>query len=128
VSTAPIPYHSEKSTSYEIGAKGETPNRQFEYEVATFYINDTNHQFQTNQYIAAEGGLVALTANIGDSRSYGVEASGTWHPVHDLAVGLSGGYLNAKWKTATAFNGNVIPNAAEVTGAITVMSIIQGAY
>lgn len=77
VSTAPIPYNSEKSTSYEIGAKSEAANRQFQYEVAVFYIKDVNHQFQTNQYIASEGGLVTLTAKIGDSRSYGVEASGT---------------------------------------------------
>jgi iron complex outermembrane recepter protein len=124
VSTAPIPYDSEKSTSYEIGAKGEAPNRQFQYEVAAFYIKDINHQFQTNQYIASEGGLVTLTANIGDSRSYGVEASGTWHPLHGLSIGLSGGYLNAKWLTATVFgqpiDGNTIPNSPEVTGALNI--------
>jgi iron complex outermembrane receptor protein len=122
VSTAPIPYRSEKSTSYELGVKGETADRQFEYQVAAFYIDDTNHQYQTNQYIASEGGLVTLTANIGDSRSYGLETGATWHPIHDFSVGLSGGYLNAKWKTATVFgapiNGNTIPNSPEVTGVL----------
>ncbi len=122
VSVAPIPYQSEKSTSYEIGVKTESPNRNFEYEAAVFYINDTNHQFETNQYIASEGGLVTLIANIGDSRSYGVEASTTWHPIPDLSVSLNAGYLNAKWTTASVFgasiDGNVIPNSPDVTGAL----------
>jgi len=122
VSTAPIPFKSEKATSFELGMKGETANRQVEYDVAAFYIDNTNHQFETNQYIAAEGGLVTLIANIGDSRTYGVETSATWHPIRDLSLNVSGGYLNAKWKRATVFgapiDGNTIPNAPEATGAL----------
>ncbi|MGH8370275.1 MAG: TonB-dependent receptor, partial [Gammaproteobacteria bacterium] len=133
VSTAPLPYRSEKATSYEIGSKGETDNRQLEYEVAAFYIDNSNHQFQTNQYIADQGGLVTLTANIGDSRTYGIETSGTWHPLGDLSVAISGGYLNAKWKQATSFgesiDGKTIPNAPEVTAALNLSysrSILRG--
>jgi iron complex outermembrane receptor protein len=121
VSTAPLPYKSETAVSYELGTKGEAADHRLEYELAAFYVNNDNHQYETNQYIASEGGLVTLINNIGDSRTYGAELSTTWRVNQEITVGASGGYLNAKWKTATVFgesiDGNTIPNAPDVTAS-----------
>lgn len=121
VSVAPIPYRSETALSYEIGAKGKTRNRRFEYEVSAFYVNNDNHQFETNQYIAAEGGLVTLISNIGNSRTYGAEASATWLPMDGLTLEAATGYLDAKWTRASVFgapiDGNTIPNAPRATAS-----------
>jgi iron complex outermembrane receptor protein len=71
-------------------------------------------------FIASQGGIVSLISNIGDSRSYGVEASTTLRVSREFTLAASGGYLNAKWKNGVAFgpsiNGNVIPNAPGLTG------------
>lgn len=122
VSVAPIPFKAQTAISREVGIKGVTANRRAEYDLAAFYVTDDNHQVQTNQYIAAEGGLVTLTANIGNSRTYGVEASGSWLATDDLTLGIGAGYLNAKWKEGEVFgmpiDGNSIPNAPEVSGTL----------
>ena len=121
VSTAPIPYKSEKSLSFETGVKGEAMDREFEYELAAFYVSNKAHQYQTN-YFDPVFGLVALISNIGDSRTYGVEGSLNWRPTKELRFGINGGYLNAKWIHALFFgtpvDGNEIPNAPEVTAGL----------
>jgi iron complex outermembrane receptor protein len=118
VSTAPIPYRSETSLSYETGIKGQGLDRKFEYDVAAFYVRNKDHQYQTSSFDPVFG-LVTLTSNIGDSRTYGIEADATWRPTTALRFGISGGYLNAKWTQATYFgtpiNGNEIPNAPMAT-------------
>jgi iron complex outermembrane receptor protein len=119
-STAPIPYKSETSLSYELGAKGESQNRQFEYDIAAFYVTDKKHQYQTNQFDPVFG-FVALISNIGDSYSSGVEAGASWHPTTEWKLGLNGGYLKSKWihgdYFGTPIDGNAIPNAPEVTAS-----------
>jgi iron complex outermembrane receptor protein len=121
VSTAAIPYKSETSLSYETGIKGEAMNREFEYDVAAFYVRNKDHQYQTNFYDPVFG-LVALISNIGDSRTYGLEADATWRPTTALRFGINGGYLNAKWIKATFFgtpiDGNEIPNAPRATADV----------
>jgi iron complex outermembrane receptor protein len=118
VSTAAIPYRSETSLSYETGIKGQAMNRQLEYDVAAFYVRNKDHQYQTSSFDPVFG-LVTLTSNIGDSRTYGIEADATWRPTTALRFGISGGYLNAKWTRATYFgtpiDGNAIPNAPMAT-------------
>lgn len=118
VSTAPIPYRSETSLSYETGIKGQGLDRKLEYDVAAFYVRNKDHQYQTSSFDPVFG-LVTLTSNIGDSRTYGIEADATWHPTTALRFGISGGYLNAKWTRATYFgtpiDGNAIPNAPLAT-------------
>ena len=118
VSTAPIPYRSETSLSYETGIKGQGLDRKLEYDVAAFYVRNKDHQYQTSSFDPVFG-LVTLTSNIGDSRTYGIEADATWHPTTALRFGISGGYLNAKWTRATYFgtpiDGNAIPNAPMAT-------------
>jgi iron complex outermembrane receptor protein len=121
VSTAAIPYRSETSQSYETGIKGETSNRDVEYDVAAFYVRNRDHQYQTASFDPVFG-LITLTSNIGDSRTYGVEAEATWHPTTTLRFGINGGYLNAKWTKATFFgtpiDGNEIPNAPNATADV----------
>jgi iron complex outermembrane receptor protein len=119
VSTAPIPYQSETATSYEVGAKGTAMGHEFEYGVAAFYVNNNNHQAQTNRFIPPFG-LVSLISNVGDARTYGVEANAAWRPTPELTLGINGGYLNAKWRHAiisgVPIDGNTVPNSPSATG------------
>jgi iron complex outermembrane receptor protein len=120
-STAAVPYKAETVLSYEIGTKGEALNRRLEYDVATFYIHNTNQQYQTN-LVDPVLGLISAINNIGDSRTYGVEANVNCHPTDAWRFGISGRYLNAKWLTASYFgapiNGLVVPNAPNVTASL----------
>jgi iron complex outermembrane receptor protein len=120
-STAAVPYKAETVLSYEIGTKGEALNRRLEYDVATFYIHNINQQYQTN-LVDPVLGLISAINNIGDSRTYGVEANVNCHPTDAWRFGISGGYLNAKWLTASYFgapiNGLVVPNAPNVTASL----------
>jgi iron complex outermembrane recepter protein len=114
------PYNSETATSYEIGTKGQALDRQFEYELAAFYVSNNNHQQQTNVQI--NGGLVQVISNIGESRTYGAESTLTWRATPHLTLGASGGYLNARWQRAAYFgtpiDGNTIPNAPSTTASL----------
>jgi iron complex outermembrane receptor protein len=121
VSTVPIPYKAETALSYEAGIKGESVDHRFDYSLAGFYVSDKNHQYQSNLYNAALGGIVTLVTNIGDSRTYGAEANVNWHATDELRFGISGGYLDAKWIQATYFgtsvSGNTLPNSPRVTSS-----------
>ena len=63
-----------------------------------------------------------VTDNIGNSRSYGVEAQTWWQATKSLTFNGSAGYLNSRWKQAAAFgvsvDGNTIPNAPEFTASL----------
>jgi iron complex outermembrane receptor protein len=120
MSTAPRPFQAEKAISYEVGTKGQSANREVTYEIAAFYIKHTKAQVETNQIIDQE--LVTLINNIGDSRSYGLEAGTTWRALPDLTLGAAVGYLNARWKTAVVsgmpIDGNTPPNAPKATASL----------
>lgn len=124
VSVAPIPYRSETALSREVGLKAQTSDHRADIELAAFYVTNDNHQVQTNLFNAAEGGLITLVNNIGNSRTYGLELGTNWRATDSLSFGLDGGYLNAKWRQASVFgasiDGNTVPNSPEVSGAFTV--------
>jgi iron complex outermembrane receptor protein len=119
-STAAVPYKAETAWSYEVGTKGEALNRKIEYDVAGFYIHNISQQYESNINVPGLG-LLALVNNIGDSRSYGVEANVNWLATDNWRFGLSGGYLNAKWLSASYFgeviNGFPVPNAPNATAS-----------
>lgn len=119
-SGAPVPYLAETAWSYELGAKGELLDRRLEYELAGFDVRNHNQQFQSNLAVPNLG-LLAVTTNIGDSRSYGAEASINWRLSDRWRLGISGGYLNAMWLNASYFgqpiNGLQVQNSPHVTAS-----------
>ena len=123
VSVAPVPYRSETALSREIGIKTQTSDRKLSFDAAAFYVTNNDHQVQTNLFSPGLG-LITVTSNIGDSRTYGVETSANWRPTEALNFGLEGGYLNAQWTKAAAFgitlDGKDIPNAPRFTSTASV--------
>jgi outer membrane receptor protein involved in Fe transport len=117
-SGAPVPYLAETAWSYELGAKGELLDRRLEYELAGFYVSNHNQQFQSNLAVPNLG-LLAVTTNIGDSRSSGAETSINWRLSDRWRLGLSGGYLDALWLHASYFgqpiDGLQVQNSPHVT-------------
>ena len=106
----------EKTTNYELGIKGKAAGGMVTYELAGFYISNTDRQFET-QVLNDDEVPVDLTSNIGDSRSYGLEAAVAIRPIAGLTLTAGGGWLDAKYKTANFllvdYDGNKVPYAPE---------------
>lgn len=111
------PYEEETSTNYEIGVKAQSESGRTSYEIAGFYITNDDRQFETQLII--DNVVREVTANIGDSRSYGLEAAVTLRPVDRLTLSLNAGWLDAQYETAVwllqSYDGNSVPYAPEFT-------------
>lgn len=103
------PYKPEKAISYELGLKGSTLDRALSFDIAGFYISYKDRQQEQQSLVG--GAVIEQVFNVGGSRSYGVEGSLSYRPSSQLTLGLSGGYLNAKWRsgTYTFDDGTTIP-------------------
>ena len=90
-------YKPETAMNYELGFKGRTADRKLSYEVAAFYItyNGRQQEVQVNDPIR---GVIELITNVGDTRTYGAEASFTYRPMSDLTLSAGAGWLNSEWK------------------------------
>ena len=76
--------------SYEIGFKGETPDRRFGLDVAVYHIDWSNIQVLTsiNNF--------GLNINGGAADVDGGEFTATWRPVTGLNVSVNGAYTEAQ--------------------------------
>ena len=78
----PCHYQPDKTTNYEIGLKGESPNHLFSFDSSIYYINWKNIQLQVNDPTT---GAVFYT-NGSAAKSEGVELSGRMKPVEGLTI------------------------------------------
>ncbi len=78
--------------SYEVGVRGETPDRTFGYSAAAFYYDYTNLQVG----FVNENSIVE-TINAASARNYGIEVEATVRPAPNTTFRLFGTYLNAKY-------------------------------
>lgn len=85
----------EKAESFELGFKGVTADRRFNFALAAFYTTFTN--LQTNAYVGAA--TVAVVANVGKARSKGFEWEFNYAPIEGLRLGFTGAYTDAKFKS-----------------------------
>lgn len=88
-------FDPEKATNFEIGFKGQTDDRRFMFDIAGFYIQYKDRQFETRRLI--DSVLTEQIFNIGDSKSYGIEAGLNYRPVPELMISATGGYLHSEW-------------------------------
>jgi iron complex outermembrane receptor protein len=109
-----IPYKPERAMNFEVGAKGQTADSLFSYEVAGFYIKSKNRQLEAlvldDQGIPQEG-----IGNVGDARTIGAEFSFTLRPSRELSISANGGWMNSKF-TAGLFDGMRVPYAPHFSG------------
>jgi iron complex outermembrane receptor protein len=118
VSDSLAPYEPETTINYEIGVKGQAANGAVLYEFAGFYVENEDRQFET-QVLDSSNVPLDVTANIGDSRSYGVEGAITLRPTQGLMLNLAASYLNAEYENAVfllqTYDGNEVPYSPDVT-------------
>lgn len=83
------PFGVEENLAYELGWKGELGDGRGVFDIALFYIDRTD--VQTPLVDLSLAPPTAVTTNLGDAHSYGVEAELTYalSPVLDLRAGLA---------------------------------------
>ena len=90
-------FKGETVDTYEGGYKGTFFDHKVQVTAAGFYNNYKN--LQTAAHANAQHPQLILTIiNAGTARTYGAEGSVTWRVIQPLTVGVTAGYLNAKYK------------------------------
>lgn len=92
-------YRPEKATNYEMGIKGIAFDRRLSFELAGFYIDYRDRQQETASNI--NGVVVEQIFNVGNSRSFGLEGSLSYRPTRNVTLSVSGGFLDAQWRSGT---------------------------
>lgn len=95
-----VAYKPEKSWNYEVGSHLNFSNIGLNMELAAFYIDCRDQQLTMFPDGTTTGRIMT---NAGKTRSYGAELSAGFTYVKNLAINLSYGYTNAKFKEF--FNG-----------------------
>lgn len=113
----PRTYDSDTLTSYEVGFKGETPNRRLALEVAAFYLD-----WQDIQLFAVVN-QTGINTNGGSARVKGLEAAATARPIRGLTLTANGAYTDAKLTEDTppasgGLDGDRLPYVPKWSGAV----------
>ena len=90
------PFSKEKVNSYELGLKKSLFDDTVDINVAGFYIDYTDRQFEIQQQIAI-GGIVENILNAGDSTQYGLEFDFRWQVGEYLTVSGGAGWVEASF-------------------------------
>lgn len=86
----PTSYASDSLTSYEVGIKGQTPDRTFSLDADIFYIDWKNIQL-----LAVVNGF-GINTNAGRARSDGFEVTATVRPTPGLDLSVNGAYTHSR--------------------------------
>jgi len=97
-------FNAEKTSNYELGFKGQFFDRAVTFTAAAFYIDYTSRQFELQTTDPISGNIVEGILNAGNSRQWGAEFDINWKVTRELALGLSGGFVEAEWKQGTVLN------------------------
>ena len=90
-----LPFKREQLWNYELGFKGSFLDRRLSIDVAAFYGDWLDRQFQT--FGASASGLTSnIVKSSGDARVLGVEADVRARPLAGIEVYVSGGYNQVK--------------------------------
>ncbi|PXA86762.1 TonB-dependent receptor [Nostoc sp. 3335mG] len=118
----PLTFDPDKLTQYEVGFKGQTPDRKITVDAALFYTDWNHIQIQTSA-----GGFNYLV-NGGKARSKGGELTLGFHPVKALTLGANLAYTDAKLASAAPAAGGIkgdrLPYVPHWTGSLTADYVI----
>lgn len=92
----PATYKSDTVLSYEVGAKTQSRDGVFAFDVAAFHID-----WKDIQLLAVVNGFGVNTNGV-SATSDGVEFSATLRPVRGLSVAVNGAYSNARLEGSTS--------------------------
>jgi len=112
-------YGPDSVTNYEAGVKTDLLDKRVSLDIATFYIDWKN--IQLNE----QGPTGNFTGNAGAAKSEGVEASGSWRPIHGLSITGNVSYTDAQLAAVLPQGGGLfggpgdeLPGSARWRGAL----------
>jgi iron complex outermembrane receptor protein len=94
-------FSEEEASSYELGVKTSLLDGTLAVNVAGFYIDYKDRQFEIQQQIAI-GGIVENILNAGDSTQYGMEFDFRWMVGEHLTVTGGAGWVDAEFKEGSS--------------------------
>ena len=110
-------YNPEYNWTYEVGAKASWLDGRIRADINLFYIDWTKIQIPVLDQTQAPP--VAVTRNLGDATSKGIEAQFNVNPIRYLSLGLGASYIDAKYTNAINAGFRNLPDFApdgDVTG------------
>jgi outer membrane receptor protein involved in Fe transport len=121
----PNTYSSDKTTDYDIGAKGDFLDHLISFDASIYYIDWKNPQFG---FLTTGVAPVQYTGNGGKAKSQGVELSGEFRPITGLKVAawvsFGDAVLTENLPPAAVANGTYgakgdrLPDSARFTGNV----------
>jgi iron complex outermembrane receptor protein len=109
-------YKKERSSAWEAGIKGSTPNGALSWELAGYYTTVRDQQFF--EFFVGPFGLLRVVSNIDKTRLYGAEASANFRIVSGWTIFASGNYTDSRIQKNSARPytvGNESPYTAKYT-------------
>jgi iron complex outermembrane recepter protein len=91
-------FKGETVDTFETGVRAPLFESTVQATADVFYNNYKNLQTVAHAN-AAHAAIIEAIINAGSARTYGVEGSLAWRAAKPLTLGLTAGYLNAKYKT-----------------------------
>ena len=91
-----VPYQKETADNYEVGIKTSLTlgDRPLDLNVAAFFIDYTDRQFELQNQISV-GGIIENILNAGSSTQYGAEMDFTWAVSDELMISGGAGLVEA---------------------------------
>jgi outer membrane receptor protein involved in Fe transport len=90
----PLTYKSDKTTNYEIGAKGSTANKVFAYDLSVYRIDWDGIQVTSTAVV--NNITYSYVGNLGKARINGIEAALQLNPLHDTHLFFNSSYSSSK--------------------------------
>ena len=89
-------FRGETVNTFEGGIHAALADRKVHLTAAVFYNDYKNLQVAAHATLAYSS-IIEAIVNAGKARTYGVEGTLDWHVAKPLTLGVSAGYLNAKY-------------------------------
>ena len=109
----PAEFFSDSMISYELGVRGQTPDRTVAVDASVYYVDWDDILILTTAQSAA--GPVGVNSNGGRARSLGAEFAVTVRPTRGLTFVASGAYVDAELRDDTL---PPTPGAINLTGGL----------
>jgi iron complex outermembrane receptor protein len=107
-------FDKETVNNYELGFKTRQLDDHLDFNMAFFFIDYTDRQFELQQQIAI-GGVVENILNAGDSDQYGLEFDFNWLVADYFTLSGSYGYIEAEFGEGALVN-DVTSQPSDVSG------------
>jgi iron complex outermembrane receptor protein len=100
----------EQVDTYEIGYRQGLMDHKIQLTTTAFYNKLKDGQISDSAQPAFAGTIITAYVNGGTARTYGLEETFDWRVIDPLTVGVSAGYLDAKYQDFKVENNPVLNN------------------